>query len=193
MASGCDRLDILVHNAGVELLKPFEGIQLEDWRKTQQVNVESVLLGTSALLPGLKAGGAALASRASVVIMSSVMAMVAVPGQAAYNTSKGALRQMAKAMAIEFAVNGWNIRVNSVHPGVIETDMAEEIFETWGKAGTLGTSDVEEIKQAVAKSHPLGRLGKPEDIAAGVLYLASDDAGYVTGSELVIDGGWTAQ
>ena len=189
----CEGLDILVHNAGIEMLHPFEEIDIENWRRTQQVNVEGVLIGTKALLPALRKVGQTRASGASIVIMSSVMAMVGVPGQAAYNTSKGALRQMAKAMAIEFAANGWNIRVNSIHPGLIDTPMSDEIFDVWSKTGVMGTDDVEEIKTAMVASHPLGRMGKPEDIAYGALYLASDEASFMTGSELVIDGGWIAQ
>ena len=188
------QLDILVHNAGIEGVSPFSELDIERWRRVQAVNVEAAFIGTKALLKALGAAGSATPdASASVILMSSVMGMVAVPDQCAYNTSKGALRQLAKAMAIEFARKGLKIRVNSVHPGLINTPMAQEIIETWIKMGLTESSSLDGIKAAMAGMHPLGRLGRPEDVAYGVVYLASDEASFVTGSELVIDGGWTAQ
>ena len=192
-AAAVNHLDILVHNAGIVEVAPIPDLTLDIWRRVQSVNVESVLIGTKALLPALTAAGKANAAGASVILMSSVMAIVAVPDQCAYNTSKGALRQMAKAMAIEFSRKGLKIRVNSVHPGMIDTPMADKIIGQWFAQNLSPLQDADAIKQGMAAAHPVGRLGRPEDIAGGVLYLASDDASYVTGAELVIDGGWTAQ
>lgn len=194
VAGQLTHLDILVHNAGIEGVAPFGELDLELWRRVQAVNVEAAFIGTKTLLKALQAAGSANpAAGASVILMSSVMGIVAVPDQCAYNTSKGALRQMAKALAIEFARKGLKIRVNSVHPGLINTPMAQEIIETWIKKGLTESGSLDDIKAAMAGMHPLGRLGRPEDIAFGVVYLASDEASFVTGSELVIDGGWTAQ
>jgi 3(or 17)beta-hydroxysteroid dehydrogenase len=192
-AAAVAQLDILVHNAGIVEVASFSELTVDIWRRVQSVNVESVLIGTQALLPALNIAGNANPAGASVILMSSVMGMVAVPDQCAYNTSKGALRQMAKAMAIEFAAKGMNIRVNSVHPGMIDTPMADKIIDEWIAQKLCPQPDIETMKRDMAAAHPLKRLGRPGDIAGGVLYLASDDAAYVTGAELVIDGGWTAQ
>ena len=182
------RLSVLVNNAGVELPARLEEISLSAWRETFSINVDSIFLGCKAMLELLKAD-----SRASVINMSSVAGIVGIADQAAYNTSKGAVRHLTKSLAVEFATHGYNIRVNSVHPGCIDTPMLREVIEDWAQQERLGTDKKEEVKAALAAMHPLNRLGKVEDIAYGVLYLASDESAFMTGSELVIDGGWIAQ
>ena len=169
------KLDVLVNNAGVLALEIVENITVEEWDRVMDVNAKGVFLGTKAAIPEMrKAGGG------SIVNISSISGNVGQDLiQAGYNASKGAVRLLTKATAIQYASEG--IRVNSVHPGGTMTPMTEF---SWG--------DPELHKERVARN-PLGRYGQPIDIAYGVLYLASDESSYVTGSELVIDGGFTAQ
>ena len=170
------RLDILVNNAGIGA-KPIkiEDVSLEDWDRIMDVNGKGVFLGTRAAIPEMrKAGGG------SIVNISSQAGIVGMHASAPqYQASKGAVRLFTKAAAVQYAKEG--IRVNSVHPGPIVTPMSE-----WAR------SDPDRYK-AVISGVPLGRYGQPEEVAFGVLYLASDESSYVTGTELIIDGGWTAQ
>jgi len=169
------RLDILVNNAGIQISRPsFEQVTLEDWEKVMAVNATGVFLGCKAVAEQMKKqhGG-------SIVNISSISGMVGISAQAAYAASKGGVRIFTKYLAIQLAKHG--IRANSIHPGGVETAMTN-----------FGGTDPEARKRSMA-AHPLGRMGQPEDIAYGALYLASDEASWVTGSELVIDGGFTAQ
>jgi NAD(P)-dependent dehydrogenase (short-subunit alcohol dehydrogenase family) len=100
---------------------------------------------------------------------------------------------MSKSAAIEFAELGYNIRVNSIHPGLIKTPMADSIYKTWAESGSFGTQDLNQIEKIMVDAHPLGRHGQPDDIAKGVVFLASDDSGYMTAAELVLDGGYIAR
>lgn len=186
------RLDILVHNAGIEYVNPLELHELSAWRRVFAVNVEGLFVGTKALLPLLRHSGKGTGTGASVINISSVAGIVGFPNQAAYNTSKGAVRHLTKSLAIEFAESGFNIRVNSIHPGFIETPMLNEVFESWAEKGIQGDTP-EQVKQFFIEQQPMRRLGNPEDIAAGALFLASESAGFITGSELIIDGGWIAR
>ncbi|MFV3128908.1 SDR family NAD(P)-dependent oxidoreductase [Niveispirillum sp. KHB5.9] len=178
------RLDILVNNAGVELVRPLPEISLADWRHVMAVNVEGVFLGCR-VLHGLMA-----ASASSIINISSIAGIVGYPDQAAYNTSKGAVRHLTKSLAIEFAAHGQPIRVNSIHPGCIRTPMLEEAVDGWARQGLL---DRDDPWKDVGAMCPMNRVGSPRDIAMGAVYLASDEAGFVTGIELVIDGGWVAR
>ncbi len=191
--SGSLSLDVLVHNAGMEWVVPLADIELSDWRRVMSVNVESVYLGCRKLLPALKRSGARHEAGASVVNISSIAGMVGYPDQSAYNTSKAAVRHLSKSLAIEFAAHEMNIRVNSVHPGCVDTPMLQEAMEAWAETEAFGTRDLAEVRKQVAALHPLNKLAHPDDIASGVLYLASDEARFVTGAELAIDGGWTAR
>lgn len=121
----------------------------------------------------------------SIVNIASVAGLVGLPGQAAYNTSKAAIGHLSRSLAIEFAVSGYNVRVNSIHPGMIWTPLMEKALEMWPEIGDAG-------KDAIAAMAPLRRIGRVEDVAWGAVYLASDEAAYVTGSQLVIDGGLAA-
>jgi NAD(P)-dependent dehydrogenase (short-subunit alcohol dehydrogenase family) len=167
-------LNVLVNNAGILIRKGIEETTADDWDRTMAVNVKGVFLGTRSVIPIMRQ-----AHGGSIVNISSTAGLVPSPGgSASYAASKGAVRIFTKATAILHAKDG--IRCNSVHPGPIATDMIREQMadEAWPLA-----------MQRV----PMGRPGTAEDVAYGVLYLASDESSYVTGSELVIDGGITAQ
>lgn len=182
-------LSILVNNAGVELVKPMTDHSLSDWRSVMAVNVDGLFLGCRTLQPLLANGGTAEAP-ASVVNISSIAGLVGYPDQLAYNTSKGAVRHMTKSLAIEWAAHALPIRCNSIHPGCIRTPMLELAVEGWVREGSIPADDP---WGAVAALCPLSAVGAPEDIAMGAVYLASDEARFVTGIELVIDGGWVAR
>ncbi|MBL0768805.1 SDR family oxidoreductase [Sphingopyxis sp. XHP0097] len=182
-------LSILVNNAGVELVKPMTDHSLSDWRSVMAVNVDGLFLGCRTLQPLLASGGTAGAP-ASVVNISSIAGLVGYPDQLAYNTSKGAVRHMTKSLAIEWAAHALPIRCNSIHPGCIRTPMLELAVEGWVREGSIPEDDP---WGAVAALCPLNAVGAPEDIAMGAVYLASDEARFVTGIELVIDGGWVAR
>jgi NAD(P)-dependent dehydrogenase (short-subunit alcohol dehydrogenase family) len=169
------KLDILVNNAGVTSRGMIEDISVDDWTRVMDVNVKGGFLGTKASIPLMRANGGG-----SIVNISSGAAIAPQPNTSgAYSASKGAVRIFTKSTAIQYA--GENIRCNSVHPGPVETDM-------------LNLSREDDTELATMKARvPLGRFGSAEDIAYGVLYLASDESSFVTGSELVIDGGRTAQ
>jgi NAD(P)-dependent dehydrogenase (short-subunit alcohol dehydrogenase family) len=168
------RLDILVNNAGIVRRASIEETSLELWNDVMAVNATGVFLGTKHALPVMRRGGGG-----SIVNISSISGMIAV-GAPAYNASKGAVRVFTKVTAVEHAKD--NIRCNSIHPGPIDTPMIRE-----------GHADPDAMAQQRLNLVPLGRLGTVDDIAYGVLYLASDEAAFVTGSELVIDGGFIAQ
>ena len=168
------RLDILVNNAGIFQMAALEETSAEMWRRTMDVNATGVFLGTRAVIPEMRKGGGG-----SIVNISSIGGLAGGPKVSAYQASKGAVCIFTKATAIEYARDG--IRANSVHPGPIETQMLSPVLE-----------DPDFFKEGFDVV-PLGRVGTPEEIASGVLYLASDESSYVTGAELVIDGGMMAQ
>jgi 3(or 17)beta-hydroxysteroid dehydrogenase len=173
-----ERLDILVNNAGVIFYKRIEDTSLAEWRALMSVNLDGVFLGVRAAIEAMKKSGGG-----SIINIASVAGLIGNPDAAAYHASKGGVRSLTKAAAIECskAGYGYNIRVNSIYPGVIDTAMADPLKQ-------------DEVKYNTALSwHPIGRFGEPDDVAYGVLYLASDESKFLTGSELVIDGGWTAR
>lgn len=168
------KLDILVNNAGIFRTERVEETSAELWDQVMEVNAKGVFLGTKHAIPEMrKAGGG------SIINISSGLGLVGSAGSAAYGASKGAVRLFTKSAAIQYAQDG--IRVNSVHPGIIETPMTTEMLADEG------------TRQGRLARYPLGRFGRPEDIAYGVLFLASDESSFMTGSELVIDGGSSAQ
>ncbi len=169
------RLDILVNNAGVRGAGLVEELTAAEWDRVMAINARGVFLGTRAALPALRqAGGGA------IVNLSSQLGLVGVDNSGPqYQASKGAVRIFTKATAIQYAADG--IRANSVHPGPIATPMTE-----------AGRADPERYRTTISRI-PLGRYGQPEEVAYGILFLASDESAFMTGSELVIDGGWTAQ
>ena len=174
------RLDILVNNAGVALGSSVETTTLEQWRALMAVNLDGVFMGTKCAIAAMKATGGG-----SIINLSSIEGLIGDPNLAAYNASKGGVRIFTKSAALHCAKAGYKIRVNSVHPGYIWTPMVEKYL--------AAQPDPEAAMALVASLHPVGHLGEPDDIAYGVLYLASNESKFVTGAELVIDGGYTAQ
>lgn len=177
------RVDILVNSAGVGIGGAPEDETLATWHKTMSVNLDSIMLGTKHFL--LTARDHEPATQGSIINLSSIMGLVGDPNLGAYNASKGGVRLYTKSVALYCATQGLNIRVNSIHPGYIWTNMVENYAKSSG-------GDVEQVRKALDELHPIGHVGEPYDIAYGVLYLASDEAKFVTGTELVIDGGYTA-
>jgi NAD(P)-dependent dehydrogenase (short-subunit alcohol dehydrogenase family) len=175
------QLDIVVNNAGVALIKSVEETTLEDWRGLMSVNLDGVFLGTKYGVEAIRRQGRG----GSIINLSSIEGIIGDPNLAAYNASKGGVRLLTKSAALHCAKAGYGIRVNSIHPGIIWTPM----IETW----LTTTGNLEQGRRYLDSLHPIGHIGEPEDIAYGVLYLASEEAKFVTGSELVIDGGYTAQ
>ncbi len=178
-------LDVLVNNAGVFLGKPLADTTLQDLRWVMGPNVEGVFLGTRAALPLLSDPARRATSTASIINLSSVAGLKGAAGATAYCLSKGAVRLFTKACALELAPQ--RIRVNSVHPGLIETPMGTAAI------GLRGGATTEDGRRMAMQAYPIGRLGQPEDIAAAVLYLASEASSFTTGSEVVVDGGMTAR
>jgi len=174
------RLDILVNNAGVALGGSVEATSLEQWRALMAVNLDGVFMGTQRAIAAMKETGGG-----SIINLSSIEGLIGDANLAAYNASKGGVRIFTKSAALHCAKAGYRIRVNSVHPGYIWTPMVENYL--------AAQPDPEAAQQFVASLHPVGHLGEPNDIAYGILYLASDESKFVTGAELVIDGGYTAQ
>ena len=168
------KLDILVNNAGILIRAGVEDTTEQDWDRIMDINGKGVFLGTKAAIPAMRAAGGG-----SIINISSVAGLQGSPGSSAYSATKGAVRILTKSTAVQYAAEG--IRCNSVHPGLIYTDMTRD---------TLDTPQGERDWRARV---PIGRLGVSEDVAKGVLFLASDESSYMTGSELVIDGGITAE
>jgi NAD(P)-dependent dehydrogenase (short-subunit alcohol dehydrogenase family) len=183
-------LDVLVNNAGIEVVKPASETSLDDWRRVMSVNLDGVFVGCRTMQPLLNLAGARGAS-ASVINISSIAGLVGYPNQAAYNTSKAGVRHLTKSLAIEWAHHGHPIRVNSIHPGCIRTPMLELAVKGWIAEGSI-PADADPW-EAIAALCPMRRVGRVEDIAHGAVYLASDESAFVTGLELVIDGGWVAR
>jgi NAD(P)-dependent dehydrogenase (short-subunit alcohol dehydrogenase family) len=174
------RIDVLVNNAGIAgANKPTHEITEEEWDKVQAVNVKGVFFCTKHAIAYLREAGGG-----SIVNLSSIYGLISAPDVPAYHASKGAVTLMTKTDALLYAKD--KIRVNSVHPGYIWTPMVEGL----GKDFPEG---MKAFRQQIAALHPLGHVGEPNDIAYGILYLASEESKFVTGSELVIDGGYTAQ
>ena len=184
-------LDILVNNAGLFLGKGIEEASLEEWHRLCAVNLTGVFLGTKHALPALRERARQSPHGSAIVNLASVAGLVGSQLDPLYSLTKGGVTLFTKSAALEFARKGYRVRVNSIHPGLIQTDMGEQTFVS--RARNLGTNDVDAVRQQAMSRHPIGRLGVPDDIAKGIVFLASDDAGFMTGAGLVIDGGSTAQ
>jgi cyclopentanol dehydrogenase len=183
------RLDALVNNAGVMLTRPFLKTSLADFRRLMSVNVESMWIGSQQAHP-LLAHTAAVHGAASIVNVSSVFGLAGAFAQAAYSASKGAVTLLTKSVALEFARAGSGIRVNSVHPGPGNTALAINGLQEMIKEGLAQSQ--EEALGYVASLIPNGRFAEPEDVAQVILFLCSDLSRYITGAELVVDGGYMA-
>jgi NAD(P)-dependent dehydrogenase (short-subunit alcohol dehydrogenase family) len=179
------RLDVLVSNAGIGIAVPsITDMTLADWRRQNAINLDGVFLSVKHCLPLMRKTGGG-----SIVMMSSLAGLRGAAGLSAYSATKGGVRLFAKSIAMECAMAGDGIRVNSVHPGIIDTPIWGKIPTGAAGAGQNAPIDPEERAKIAT---PLGRAGQAAEIASGVLYLASDASRYVTGSELVIDGGMNA-
>lgn len=173
-------LNIIVNNAGISgSPKPTDQVTEEEWDRVQAVNVKGVFFGTKHAIPHLRGAGGG-----SIINLSSIAGLIGIGGIAPYHASKGAVRLMTKNDAVTYAPE--QIRVNSIHPGYIWTPMVENHLRAT-------SDDLEAAKAAAGAVHPIGHMGEPDDIAWAVVYLASDEAKFVTGTELVIDGGYTAR
>lgn len=181
------RLDIMVANAGIGLIGLTVDTTLANWRRQMAVNVEGVFLAVKHAIPAMRRG-AKEPRGGSIILMSSVAGLRGSAGLACYSASKGAVRLFAKSVAMECAGARDGIRVNSVHPGIIETP----IWEKLPAEGAAGRNAPLDAKALAAAGVPLGEPGQAQDIADGVLFLASDASRHMTGAELVIDGGMTA-
>ncbi len=173
------RVDILVNNAGILRAggpQNPEDLMLDEVHAVSKVNVDGVLLGCKHAIKAMKDHGGA------IINISSIAGIYGVPRLVAYGASKGAVRQLTKSMAVYCGNKGYQIRCNSIHPGVIETSMGDDMFG-------FAFDDPEQARQERRERIPMGRIGRPEDIANAVCYLASDEASYVNGIELVVDGG----
>jgi NAD(P)-dependent dehydrogenase (short-subunit alcohol dehydrogenase family) len=174
MVSELGRLDILVNNAGIGTMADVEQETVSGWNRTIDINQKGVWLGMRAAIPKMREGGGG-----SIINVSSIFGAVGGFGASvAYHATKGAVRLMTKNAAIRYAKEG--IRVNSLHPAVIDTPLIADLKGT-------------PTEQAILDSTPMGRLGRSEEVAAVIAFLASDAASYMTGSEVYVDGGWTAR
>jgi NAD(P)-dependent dehydrogenase (short-subunit alcohol dehydrogenase family) len=172
-------LDVLVNNAGVGMIGNIETTTLEDWRRTQAINSESVFLGCREAVRAMKRQGG------SIVNVSSVAGIVGDAQSVAYCASKGAVRLTTKSVALYCARKGYGIRCNSVHPSFTRTSMVEGFI--------ANASNPTRVREGLNAAAPLGRMGEADEIASAILYLASDESMFTTGAEIVIDGGLTAQ
>ena len=171
-------LSVLVNNAGIAVTGSVEDLSLEQWRQSMAVNADSAFLGTKYALPLLRKR-----QPGSIINVSSISAMIASHNFAAYNASKAAMWMLTKSVALHCARSGWDIRCNSLHPSFVDTAILRSIS---------GPRDHEAVLGKLARQIPVGRIGSPEEIAAAVVYLASDESRFMTGAELKLDGGISA-
>jgi 3alpha(or 20beta)-hydroxysteroid dehydrogenase len=179
------KVNVLVNNAGIEIVKAIEDTTVEDLRRISAINEHGVYLGIKHVTAPMKAAGGG-----SIINLSSVAGMQGFYGLTAYCMTKGGVRLLTKAAAVELARAGTGIRVNSIHPGVIQTEMGSRLLERYAEIGL--TESTETAEALFIERHPVGRLGKPTDIANAFTYLASDESSFVNGTELVVDGGLCA-
>ena len=177
------RLDVLVNNAGIGIGGSIIEMSLSDWQRQQAVNLDGVFLGIKHCIPAMRDSGGG-----SIINMSSVAGLKGSARLAGYNATKGGVRLLTKGVALECARERWHVRVNSVHPGIIDTPIWNSVLPGALQAGIVELNPAAMAEIAV----PTGVLGTPLDIANGVLFLASDDSSYITGTELVIDAGLSA-
>ena len=180
---------VLVNNAGIAPDgSRIEDCSIEEWKRVISVDLDAVFLGTKHGIKNMKEKGG------SIVNISSIMGIVGWPGSSSYNSAKAGVRMLSKVAALECADSGYDIRVNSVHPGFIDTPLVRNSFEETIEKGDSIFKTTEEAYAAIKMMQPLGnRLGRPREIADAVFFLASDDSSFITGTEIVVDGGYTAK
>lgn len=183
------RCDALVNNAGFSIVTKFEDTPLSEFHKVNAINVDSAIIGTQVMLGLLKEGGKARKAGASVINFSSVGGLRGAAFNAAYCTSKAAIKMLTKCLGAEFAALGYNIRVNSVHPGGIDTPMLNSIMDRYIELGAAPSREASIT--AMNAAHPIGRLGRADEMAGGVVFLASTASSFMTCDELVMDGGFS--
>lgn len=183
-------LDILFNNAGVDSFRFIAELSLEEFRAVIATNLEGTFLGTRAAIWGMTTGSVARPRGGSIINMASAAAHVCLPGQAAYAASKAAIKQLSRAVAVDCGRAGNGVRVNSVSPAMIDTPMLARGLPKLAAIGIGSTA--EETMSLLIQAHPIGRIGTPEDVANVVCFLASDDSAFVTGTDILIDGGCTA-
>jgi NAD(P)-dependent dehydrogenase (short-subunit alcohol dehydrogenase family) len=173
------KIDILVNNAGVSHVASIEEIALAEWRRVMAINLDGVFLGTQAAVAEMRGRGG------SIINVASIRAIVGNPNTAAYDASKAGVAALTRSAALHCAKQGYNIRINAVLPGYISTEMVQRVLST--------QPDPDAAMNHVMSAQPIGRMGLPEEVANIVLFLASDESSFMVGSQLVVDGGYTAQ
>jgi len=191
IASRSDGLDVLVNNVGTDFVGAVEDTSYEAWRRVMSVNVDAAFLGVKHCHALLKRAGTRSKHGSSIINVSSIMGKVGYTDTSGYNASKGAVTLFTKAIAIEFATKKTPIRVNSFHPGFVKTPLLELGGQQLVQSGLAESPEV--LYTMLADATPMGRIAEPDEIARAIVFLASDESSFMTGSELVVDGGWTAQ
>ncbi len=184
-------IDILVNNAGIWLGKEISNVSIEEYHKLISINLTGVFLGIKHLIPFLTKAGEKSNFGSSIINLSSVAGLVGSQLDPLYSMTKGGITTFTKSMAIYFGKKKYPIRINQVHPGIIETDMGSQVAEARIKQNPSMT--LKDSYSAGILQTPLGRLGTAEEVARTILFLSSDDSSFMTGSSLVVDGGLTAQ
>ena len=184
-------LSVLINNAGIDVVKSVADTSLADWDRLFRVNSTGMFLGTQCFLDDLHNAGEKSGVHSSIVNMSSICGNIGVAFQSAYCATKGAVRMFSKATAVEFGALGKRIRVNSIHPGTVDTAFAAQCLKELGEAGFAPSPA--EAREAIRAAHPIGHMACGDDIADSIVFLASDLSRFMTGSEMLVDGGYTAQ
>lgn len=182
-------LDVMVNNAGIERVMTIAEMPVEDFRRVFDINVTGVFLGCQHAIRAMRPGGAS-GRGGAIVNMCSVAGLAGGTAMGAYSASKGAVRLLTKSVGIECGQLGYGIRCNSVHPGLVKTDMGASFMQGYVDIGLA--TDLQAVQARLDAAHPIGHLGKPTDIAAAVRYLCCDVSRFMTGSEFVVDGGYSA-
>jgi NAD(P)-dependent dehydrogenase (short-subunit alcohol dehydrogenase family) len=183
-------LDVMVNNVGLTMSKSIEDTSLEDWRLLMSVNLEGPFVGTKTALPLMKKSALRTPYGGSIINVSSISGIIGTANLACYTATKGGLRYFSKSAALEFAKAGYRIRVNTIHPGLTEGVSADVLFRSSVESGQCGS--MEDAAKLWTSRYPVNRMARPADIGSGVLFLASDESNFMTGTELIMDGGLTA-